>query len=120
MKHKFLFFLLPLSVLLLYCCGAGETEIPPGVLQKEQMIDLLVEMHKADAAKQADHSMYPDTAGLDTVNYELVFAAKNIQRAVFDSSMKFYSSHPELFDKVYDEVIMRLNLDQTELQGQKK
>ncbi len=120
MKYKFFFFFLPLPLLLLHCCGPGETEIPPGVLQKEQMIDLLVEMHKADAAKQQDHSMYPDSTGLDTVNYELVFAAKKIKRAEFDSSMKFYSSHPDLFDKVYDEVITRLNLEQTELQGLKK
>jgi hypothetical protein len=49
-----------------------------------------------------------------------VFEKSGVLRAEYDSSMKFYSSRPELLNEIYDEVILRLSAKQAETEGKTK
>ncbi len=110
--------LLPL-LLLLFSCSGDSVSIPDTVIQPDKMVPLLVEMHKADAEKQVNRMYYPDSTRMDTVNYNTIFSNHGVSRTVYDSSMSFYTKHPELFDKIYDRVMESLNQEKIEKETSK-
>ncbi|MBS7562969.1 DUF4296 domain-containing protein [Mucilaginibacter sp. Bleaf8] len=99
-----LFFLAP--VILLSCKG---NETPPGILDKEQMAALLVDVHTIDGAL-ATVPQFPDTLykyGMG--KYLNVFKQHHTDSAQFKKSFKYYVNKPDQLDAVYDDVINRLN-----------
>ncbi|MCC7302259.1 MAG: DUF4296 domain-containing protein [Bacteroidia bacterium] len=106
MKNYLFAFILSVG---LSACGPGAVQTPDSVIAEEQMIVLLVKMHKADAEKQINRLHYPDSTRADTVNYDLLFSEAGVTRAQYDSSMAYYARVPAVLDEIYDEVIERLN-----------
>jgi hypothetical protein len=107
------------SALIFLGSCSGNQGIPEGVLEKEKMIDLLVSLHYAEAEVMTGKSL-GDSTFSDSVNFQAVFEKSGVLRAEYDSSMKFYSSRPELLNEIYDEVILRLSAKQAETEGKTK
>ena len=98
-KYNKLFF----SVLIfLVACKSAHT--PDGIIKKEQMANLLTEIHIVDG------SMYivmqvPDTLyKYGTAKYLSVFKKYNTDSAQFRKSFKYYSSNPDLLQGIYEQV----------------
>ena len=80
---------------------------PRGILSSRQMRELLVDLHKTDAIILTQHLQY----GHDeekAIYYAQVLEKHSITQAQFDSSLVWYTAHPQLFDKIYPKVVAQI------------
>ena len=105
--------------ILISSCSSDSVSIPDEIIQPDKLAPLLVDMHKADAEKQVNRLYYPDSTRMDTVNYAVIFTKHSVSRAIYDSSMSFYTKHPEIFDGIYDKVMESLNQEKLEKETSK-
>ena len=80
---------------------------PRGVLSSHQMREVLVDLHKTEALMQV-HNMTRGHYEDRDYYYAQVLEQHHITQAQFDSSLVWYTAHPQLFDKIYPKVIAQL------------
>lgn len=98
-----LFFLAP--VIFISCKGK---DTPPGILDKEAMAALLVDVHLVDGSLSSV-PQFPDTLykyGMG--KYLSVFKLHHTDSTQFKKSFKYYVNKPDQLEAVYDDVINRL------------
>lgn len=98
------------AALLLVSCSKGNE----GILDKEQMTALLVDVHKTEAVIALNYSKYPNDSAKSIVR-EAVFERHKTSKAQFDSSLVWYGNHIEEYMEIYDQVIDRLNRENEEV-----
>lgn len=78
------------------------------VLEKEELVPLLMDLHMLYAIQSSvDYrKIASEYDSVDTYTY--IFDKHGVSRAVFDSSIAWYSRHPKRFTEIYDEVVMNL------------
>ncbi len=78
-------------------------------LEREQLVDVLVDIHLADGVTndRKFNRMY-DVDSIDILSP--ILEKHQVNRQMFDTTLIVYSQHPELFDQVYNEVLIKLNL----------
>ena len=103
----FLFLLLMLSG-----CGgeeekhaSGNIPMPDSLISRQNMILILADVHVAEAAIQVQRNEGKDTVGNAAFFYQSIFKKHHVTRHQYDESLTFYIQHPELFSKMYDDVI---------------
>ena len=119
-KKIFVSFVYPLcSLWLIFCffflfsCKPKEAKIPAGILPKEQMVSVLTDVHLAEAALTLNTKN--DSAALVAAGYyNFIYQSHRITKKQFDESLDFYTKHPELLEKIYEEVINELSKKQAE------
>lgn len=92
-----------LSVLLVSCR-------PKGILHSWEMRDVLVDLHKTDALLQISGLQYGHDEAAN-IYYAMVLEQHGITQAQFDSSLVWYTAHPQLFDKIYPKVLATLHAE---------
>jgi hypothetical protein len=106
------FILIFLSSLVLFFSGCGGKD--RDIIQKNKLIDIIVDIHKVDAMAMSETFirtyMFVDSVDL----YTPVFEKHGISREQFEKSIFYYNSIPLEFDGIYDEVIAELTRQQTE------
>lgn len=95
-------FVLVTSLLLVAC-----EKRPKGVLNQNDMINILTDLHKLDGSMSAKGLPYNEF-DLKNEYYVSVLDKYEITQAQFDSSLVWYSKNPKNFDKIYDKVIEHL------------
>lgn len=105
MKLKHLFVIISLLALVTSCSEEEEEKvvIPAGVLNETQYAELLAELSMAEAAGNINPK------GISGAKYDSAYAFdplkdKQISKELYDSTLHFYSRHPELFKKVCEDV----------------
>lgn len=89
-------------------------------IPQEVLVDVLVDIHLIDGIT-GDRKYYRKYTFNDSITImEPIFEKHNVTRAQFDSTILEYSRHPDILDKVYDEVIMKLNLMLDEIDKKKE
>jgi hypothetical protein len=76
------------------------------------MRDIMVDLHKTDALLQVTCLQF----GHDDVTeiyYAEVLEKHGVTQAQFDSSLVWYTAHPQLFDKIYPKVMAELKDEET-------
>jgi hypothetical protein len=102
-KHIFLFFL---ALIFLGACG---NNTPDGVIERDKMVNLMIDLHIVDGtlynidAPSAD-SLYKH--GSD--RYVKLFKRHHTDSAQFKKSLKYYTQHPETFTAMYTQISDRL------------
>jgi predicted transposase YdaD len=106
--------LLLVFIILLLGCNRKRDIIP-----RRDMVPILVEMHILEGAKQI--ARYNKNVQVnDTLKADAVVLKKyGYTKAQFDSSMIYYSSDLKKFDRIYQEVIVRLSQMETMAQEEK-
>jgi hypothetical protein len=95
-------------------CNKPKTIIPAGILTEKEMVPVLVDIHVAQAAA----SIYNAT---DTSMYNMnemipyILSIHHIEKAAYDSSIGYYTRHPELMQQMYEEVINELSKEAGEV-----
>ena len=86
------------------------------IIPRDDMVSVLVKVHLMDGAMQI--SQYnPDITVPDSLDvYEAVLDDYDYTRAQFDSSIQYYSKNLKKFDKIYQEVLARMNKMETAAQ----
>lgn len=79
------------------------------VIPRDDLVPVLVDIHLLDGAMQraryrSDVNL-PDTVGV----YDYVLTKHGYTRAQLDSSMNYYARRPRTFERIYQEVVARLN-----------
>ena len=113
-KYAFIAFIV--SVLLAGSGCGNKQEIIP----RKDMISILEEIHLMNAAIEV--AQYNKDVHIpDTLNvYRLVLNDHQYTRAQFDSSMVHYSEDLKKFDRIYQEVVTRLDKMETQAQEGKQ
>lgn len=89
-------------------------------IPREEMVSILVDIHLLDGALQQNRYRreleIPDT--LDV--YEHVLENHGYTRAQFDSTLNYYSRDPRKFERIYQDVMARLNRMETRAREKKE
>jgi hypothetical protein len=101
-------FILPILWLLLVMAACQRDRPQKDLLEKDEMIPLLVDLHMVYAIQSSVEfrKILLDADSVDTHTY--IFDKHGVSKAVFDSSIAWYSRHPAIFTEIYDEVVMNL------------
>jgi len=102
-----------LAGILLFAMGCKKER---KIIPRDDMVSVLVKVHLMDGAMQI--SQYnPDITVPDSLDvYEAVLDDYDYTRAQFDSSIQYYSKNLKKFDKIYQEVLARMNKMETAAQ----
>ena len=89
----------------------------PGIIPQKKFVSVLVDLQLADgiAVENIANRSAPllDSATM----YTAVFSKHGVTRAQFDSTMKYYTQHPEDFQQVYNLVTAQLKELEDNLKG---
>ena len=111
MRHRSL--LVPCAMLLIALTGACD-RTPEYVLSRSEMVDLMVDMHKAEGVVELNRSRYGSDS-MRKVMKQSVLQRHGVTQERFDTSMVWYGHNLEKYIEVYDEVIARLESEVSEV-----
>ena len=78
-------------------------------ISRNKFVSILAEIHIMESIV-GGYEYYRKYSGKDTVDiYGSILEKYGYSRAQFDSTVASYSRRPELYEKVYNEVLMKLN-----------
>ena len=84
---------------------------PKGILSSRQMRNVIIDLHKTEALMdESGLSRY--NSEVRSVYYAQVLEKHGITQSQFDSSLVWYTAHPQLFDKIYPKVLKSLEEEQ--------
>jgi hypothetical protein len=105
MKHLlFIIILLSLSG-----CGGIKDNKPADLIPEEKMIEILTDIHIADAVVEQKYTTQKPDLPLTNALYTRIYKNYGITAARYKSSYKYYEAHPALMDKIYTQVITELS-----------
>lgn len=105
---RLIFLFLAFSVLL--SCGNKKIKTPDYVVGQDSLVSLLVDIHLLDAMLNKEKKPHAEKYEKALKLYPEVLLKHNIDRAIFDSTIKFYVKYPGQFSKIYDDVIRELSI----------
>ena len=93
---------------------------PKGILTSRQMRSVLYDLHRAEAVLQVAGYNFGHEEAVAKY-YQSVLDEHGITQAQFDSSLVWYTDHPQIFNKIYPKVLARCEKEEsmwTELEHQ--
>ena len=79
------------------------------VLPADSMVSLLTDIHLVDGIITDLKAKKTSTTHLSSEYFEAILQKHNIDKAVFDESMRYYAFHTEELNEIYEEVIINLS-----------
>lgn len=120
-------FLFLINGFVLMSCSRGDTGKPERVVDEKKMVDVLLDVHLAEAVLTRTRGKGENVEEVTDAYYQKVFEKHNITKETFDTSMYYYQRNLEKLDVIYEQVITELNkmerereLKQKENDGEKK
>lgn len=114
-KMRSVFIILLFVLVGFVSCEDPPAEKPKHLIKEDQMIDMMVDVHMAQATYTLRHnadSLLKRTTATDF--YYSVLNKYNVPDSVFEKSFIFYASNPKKFEKMYRKVMNKLNEMQQE------
>ena len=90
-------------------------------IEREVFVDILVDIHLADGVtNDRKFNRKFDADSIDVLSP--ILEKHQVTREMFDTTLVVYSQNPELFDQVYNDVLIKLNLmlDENDQQDSKE
>jgi len=110
MRSRLLFLLLSLLLILSAACSKNTQITGKEYIPRDVLVDLLVDLHLVDGITN-DRKFYRKYENVDSIDVLGPILEKyKVSHQMFDTTMYEYSRHPEEFDKVYNDVLMKLNI----------
>jgi hypothetical protein len=95
-------------LLFLFSCSSETVKAPAGILPKDKMIDVLVDVHIAESSTESRGLTATQVNSLVLAKYEEVMKKHGTTMEAFKASFTYYEHHPDVFDEIYQEVVNRL------------
>ena len=116
---KRLFAILFVAVLAFAACDKLPVEKPENLIKKGKMIDMLVDIHIAEATYKHMRydSVFKNSSSADF--YYSVLEKYEVPDSVFEKSFIFYASTPKSFEKMYRKVMNKLSEKEQQYSGRK-
>jgi hypothetical protein len=96
-------------MLILACGKTDKNAIPPDVMNKEQMENILYDMHLAEGIVGYQSSGLDSNARKVLGYYEQIYKKNNLTKEQFIHSYDFYIQHPVMLDSIYSNIITKLS-----------
>src|SRR6476646_7295037 len=93
---------------LLVSCGSKTNSVPSRIIPKDKMVDVLVDIHLAEAASDNHGLTKPEINLMMASRYDTIFQKHEITFEQFKSSYDYYMNHPDEFSDIYSEVVNKL------------
>jgi hypothetical protein len=101
-----------MALLAMSCVHGKYGEIIPS----KKFVDVLVDVHLADGIAVDNMNAMNKGPRLDSsALYKSVFDKYGVNRTMFDSTLSYYTEHPDDFQKIYNKVTAKLKLLEDEL-----
>ena len=101
--------LLLILVMLTPACEKKKSITGKAFLEREVLVDVLVDIHLADGV--TNDRKFNRKYDADSIDILSPILEKHlVTREMFDTTLIVYSQYPELFDQVYNEVLIKLNV----------
>jgi hypothetical protein len=101
--------LLLILVLVAPACKKKDSISGKAFIEREVLVDVLVDVHLADGVtNDRKFNRKYDADSIDVLSP--ILEKHKVSREMFDTTLVVYSQHPELFDQVYNEVLIKLNV----------
>jgi len=110
MKLSRTFILYFVLAALLLSCGNRQTDLPDYVVEKEKLVPLLVDIHLTDAFLNKEKKPHSEKYDQAIKMYPAVLLKHDIDRRMFDSTIRYYVKYPKEFALIYDEVLRELSI----------
>ena len=81
----------------------NEVKIPEGIIPQAEMVKIIIDYHIAEAALLDCQNKKQDINNYTILYYNSILKKYKISRIKFNTSLKFYSDHIELLQKIYEE-----------------
>lgn len=109
-----------LLIMMLLIHGCGAEELPKALISEDDIIPVLKDLQIAYAGvDQTVRNPKHRPAKYQEMN-ELVLQKYEMDNGEFFDSYKWYQSHPEILDSIYQRVITELNIEIVPLQNKQK
>jgi hypothetical protein len=79
------------------------------VLSSDSMVSLLTDIHLVDGIITDLKAKKIPASHLSSEYFEIILQKHNIDKAVFDESMRYYAFHTEDLNEIYEKVIINLS-----------
>jgi hypothetical protein len=97
---------------MLMAIACSSSDGPEGLLEQEKMVDIMIDIHMAEAAIQ-DLRLEKDSAQrVYTVQEKYIFKKHAVSDTDFLASYNYYIEHPEQLETIYTAIIDTLSLRQ--------
>lgn len=90
-------------------CKKSHNELPNGVLSKQQMIEIVTDIQKLEAAHKSITISRKEQSKMKDTSYAIVFNKYNTTALEFDSSLRVWTRYPEEFATIMEQVNKNLN-----------
>lgn len=90
------------------CSGGDGVNIPAYVLPKEKYVKLIVNFSLAESAANLNIKATP-IQKVDSVYHFDPLKENGVSKEQYDTTVWFYSQHPELYKEIYEEVLKTLS-----------
>ncbi len=115
MKKIALFFSV---IFFLFSCANEEK--PDYLWDEEIFVEVLVEVQLAEAMIRLSYNRIGDTIFNPDSIYASVFQKMEVSRVDYDSNYNYYMERPKKFEKLFEQVIVRLSEEAALVEKQKK
>ena len=92
---------------------------PHGILTSRKMRSVLYDLHRAEAILQVEGLNYGHDEEVAKY-YQVVLDKHHVTKAEFDSSLVWYTDHPQLFNKIYPKIMERVKEENKQWQVQEQ
>lgn len=90
-------------------CKKKEKITGKAFMEREVLVDVLVDIHLADGVtNDRKFNRKFDADSIDILSP--ILEKHQVSREMFDTTLLIYSKYPEIFDQVYNDVLIKLNL----------
>ena len=105
--------------LILLSCGAPKTKIPQDILSENSFIDLLKDIHLAEAKFELHKTKGMENAKNELAHsYSTIFKTHGVTENDFDKTIDYYAQHPEQLEKICTSALEQLARGRTILDQQ--
>ncbi|KOH43232.1 DUF4296 domain-containing protein [Sunxiuqinia dokdonensis] len=121
MKRTTHYFLLILLAVASFSCKEKKGfPKPDNLIKEKQMVDMLYDMHLNEAYAN-QYRFDKEIAKLESKDlYYSVLEKHGVADSVFAQSVVYYSSLPKVYERIYQQVVDRLNMLQEEANEKKE
>lgn len=100
-------------------CNRKDHNLQDYILDKEQMISLITDIHLAESALAHKQSQGVVVSDMALVYYDSLLVKHSVTKTQIDSSLLYYSRRPKVFEDIYSQVITQLSKKENEIAEKK-
>lgn len=112
------------GIIIMSSCYSTHDDIkkpkPENLIVREKMILILADVEIVESTLRQKQNTGQEIGSLREVYYHTVFKNHEVSKELFDSSLLYYKQDAVTMDEIYEDVITRLSLMESEAQMESK